>query len=96
MVPALVEMMMQVDERWDHLKAMQKSGFKAPTDQPDIDPPHEVLQLTELFPKLGRLPETNEWGKAFTAAAEVAERNAMTLEAPVRSLNERPTPETLK
>ena len=29
-VPALAELMVQVDERWDHLKAVQKSGFKVP------------------------------------------------------------------
>jgi protein tyrosine phosphatase (PTP) superfamily phosphohydrolase (DUF442 family) len=95
-VPALVEMMVEVDERWDRLKAVEKAGFKAPADQPDIDPPHEALQLAELFRELVRLPETKGRGKAFLAAAEAAERNATSLEAAIRSLNERPTPEALK
>jgi hypothetical protein len=44
-VPALVEMMVQVDERWDRLKAVQKAGFKASPKDLDIDPPHEALRL---------------------------------------------------
>ena len=54
----------------------EKAGFKAPADQPDIDPPHEALQLAELFRELVRLPETKERGKAFLAAAEAAEGHA--------------------
>lgn len=95
-VPALVEMMVQVDERWDHLKAVQKAGFKAPTDQPDIDPPHEALQLAELFRELVRLPETKERGEAFLAAVEAAERRATSLEGSLRSLGSGPTAEARK
>ena len=71
-VPALVEMMVQVDERWDHLKAVQKAGFKTPADQPDIDPPHEALQLAELFRELSRLPGQGA-GRRNPPAAEAAE-----------------------
>jgi hypothetical protein len=92
-VPALVEMMVQVDGRWDHLKAVEKAGFKATADQPDIDPPHEALQLAELFRELVRLPETKERGKEFLAAVEVAERHATSLEGSLRSLGNRPTAE---
>jgi hypothetical protein len=75
-VPALVEMMVQVDERCDHLKAAQKAGFKALPDQPDIDPPYEALQLVEQFRELLRLPKVNERGKEFLAEAETAREHA--------------------
>ena len=92
-VPALVEMMVQVDERWDHLKAVQKAGFKAPPDRPDIDPPHEALQLAEQFRELVRLPETKERGEAFRTAAEAAERDATSLEEALRAFAKGPTRE---
>jgi protein tyrosine phosphatase (PTP) superfamily phosphohydrolase (DUF442 family) len=95
-VPALVEMMVQVDERWDRMKAVQKAGFKAPADQPDLDPPHEALQLAELFRELVRLRETKERGKVFLAEAEAAERHATSLEASLRSFAKGPTDEARK
>lgn len=95
-VPALVEMMVHVDERWDRMKAVERAGLKAPADQPDLDPPHEAIQLAELFRELVRLPETKGRGKAFLAAAEAADRNATSLEAALRSFGKVPTAEARK
>jgi protein tyrosine phosphatase (PTP) superfamily phosphohydrolase (DUF442 family) len=95
-VPALVEMMVQVDGRWDHMKAVQKAGFRAPRDQPDIDPPHEALQLVELFRELARLPEAKERGGEFLAALELAERNARDLEGALRLLAKGPAADAQK
>lgn len=95
-VPALVEMMVQVDERWDHLKAVQKAGFRAPADQPDLDPRHEALQLTELFRELARLPRAKGRGEEFLLAAEEAERSAKGLEDALRSSAGRSKAEALK
>jgi protein tyrosine phosphatase (PTP) superfamily phosphohydrolase (DUF442 family) len=92
-VPALVEMMVQVDERWDHLKAARTAGFNAPPGQPDIDPPHEALQLAELFREMLRLPETKGRDSAFLAAAEAAERTATSLAAALRAFAAEPTAE---
>ena len=75
-VPALVEMMVKVDGRWDLLKAIQKAGFKPPAGRPDVDPTAEALQLLELFRESSRLPEAKERGKEFLAAAEAAEDDA--------------------
>jgi protein tyrosine phosphatase (PTP) superfamily phosphohydrolase (DUF442 family) len=95
-VPALVEMMVQVDERWDHLKAVEKAGFKAPPGQPDIDPSHEALQLVEQFRELVRLPDAKERGKEFLAAAEAAEGHATNLEHALRAFGKGQTPEARK
>jgi protein tyrosine phosphatase (PTP) superfamily phosphohydrolase (DUF442 family) len=95
-IPALVEMMVQVDGRWDRLKAVRKAGFQAPADQPDLDPPHEALQLSELFRELARLSEAKERGEAFLREAEAAERRVMGLEAALRVFGEGPTTEAQK
>jgi protein tyrosine phosphatase (PTP) superfamily phosphohydrolase (DUF442 family) len=95
-VPALVEMMVQVEKRWDHLKAVEKAGFKTPPDQPDIDPSHEALQLVEQFHELVRLPEVKERGQEFLAAAETAKEHAADLESTLRAFGKGPTLEARK
>jgi protein tyrosine phosphatase (PTP) superfamily phosphohydrolase (DUF442 family) len=84
-VPALVEMMVAIEQRWDHLQAIRKAGFRAPVDHPDLDPPHEALQLTEHFRELARLDETKDRGEPFVRAMDAAERQAAGLEAALRS-----------
>lgn len=47
--------MVHIDEHWDHIKAIQKAGWKAPADHPDLDPAHEAKMLQELFHESARL-----------------------------------------
>ncbi|MFO0877594.1 MAG: hypothetical protein U0840_09490 [Gemmataceae bacterium] len=54
-VGGLAKLMVEVDHRWDHLKLAREAGWKRPPAHPDIDPPHEVLQLAELYREAGRL-----------------------------------------
>ena len=78
-VPALVEMMVQVDERWDHLKAVQKAGFKAPPDQPGHrpaargPPARRAIPGTREAPRDegagGGIPRRGESGRADTRRA---------------------------
>jgi len=75
-VPDLVELMVQVDERWDTLKAVQKAGFKPPADHPDLDPTAEALQLLELFRESSRLPESKGKGSKFLKEMASAEEAA--------------------
>ncbi len=49
------ESMVYVDEHWDHVKAIQKAGWKSPADHPDLDPPHEVLMVQERLHEGARL-----------------------------------------
>lgn len=56
-VPPIAEAMVHVDEKYDHLKLAQKAGWEKPNDHPDIDPPHEALQLRELYFELARTDE---------------------------------------
>jgi protein tyrosine phosphatase (PTP) superfamily phosphohydrolase (DUF442 family) len=56
-VPPIAEAMVVIDEKFEHLKLAQKAGFKKPADHPDIDPPHEALQLREVFFEMTRTAE---------------------------------------
>lgn len=53
-VPPMAEAMVHVDERMEHMKAVQTAGWKTPPNHPDVNPPHEALQLQELLTELAR------------------------------------------
>jgi protein tyrosine phosphatase (PTP) superfamily phosphohydrolase (DUF442 family) len=53
-VPAMAGAMATIDRRWDGMKLVKGSGWKAPEGHADIAPAHEALQLEELFTELGR------------------------------------------
>lgn len=57
----LVQMMVNVDETTDALKAIEKAGWKAPSDHPDLVPAAEAGRLADLFrtvhdPKMSTRP----------------------------------------
>src|SRR5690606_25989504 len=53
-VPAapLVEAMLRIDERWDHLTLVKESGFRQPPGHPDLSPSHEATLLAEHYREL--------------------------------------------
>ena len=53
-IPPMAEAMVQIDHTIDRLKMAEKAGWRAPDGHPDVDPPHEALQLMEKFRELGR------------------------------------------
>jgi protein tyrosine phosphatase (PTP) superfamily phosphohydrolase (DUF442 family) len=59
-VAALAETMVKIDQHWGRLHLVRKAAWKPPQDHPDIDPPHEALQLRELLCECRRLPELNK------------------------------------
>lgn len=83
-VPALTQLMVEVDTRWDHLRQAQAAGWKAPPHHPDIDPPHEALLLTELYREAGRQPVVRSRPEAFRQRLGQAEQTAMSLEQALR------------
>jgi protein tyrosine phosphatase (PTP) superfamily phosphohydrolase (DUF442 family) len=92
-VPDLVALMIRVDAQWDRLKAIQQAGLKAPADQPDLDPPHEALQLAELFREMARTVEAKDRGRAFLAKAKAADDQASDLGRALRAFDETTAPE---
>ena len=86
-VTDLVRLMVEVDERWDHLKAIKAAGWKTPKDHPDLDPPHEAVLLTELYREAARLEGSTAKGKEFVALLGEGEASAKDLEAALRTGN---------
>jgi hypothetical protein len=76
-IPALADAMVKVDTHWEHLKAIQKAGWRSPADHPDLDPAHEALQVQEHFHEIGRTADMQsrpaDYRKLLTAGeTEVA------------------------
>src|SRR5262249_47565507 len=70
MVAALVEAMVELDQHWDHLKAIREADYRVPSAHPDIDPPHEALLLAEGFRELLRSGAARARGEDFVRRME--------------------------
>jgi protein tyrosine phosphatase (PTP) superfamily phosphohydrolase (DUF442 family) len=79
-VSGLVDAMVQIDERWEHLKAVRAAGYRAPPDHPDIQPANETVILWEHYRESRRLPETIEHGTDLIKRFEQAELEAKEVE----------------
>lgn len=84
-VSGLVEGMVEVDRRWEHLKAVQKAGWQTPPAQPDLVPAAEALLLQEAYRELRRTPEAREHGDEFLALLRKAEAGAGELHAHLKA-----------
>jgi protein tyrosine phosphatase (PTP) superfamily phosphohydrolase (DUF442 family) len=88
-VTALAQIMVDIDGRWDHIKLARTAGWKVPDKHPDIDPPHEALQLTEHFRQMGQLPTVKDLPEEFRRWLAESEQAAADLEKALRSQNKR-------
>ena len=59
--------MVEIDHRYDNLKAIQKAGWCVPTNQPDLVPASEAKLLREAYRELQRSPEARTKGDKFLA-----------------------------
>jgi protein tyrosine phosphatase (PTP) superfamily phosphohydrolase (DUF442 family) len=83
-VPALAQVMVEVDGRWENLKQARAAGWKTPPDHPNVYPPHEALQLVEQFREAARLPDVKERSDDFRRRLADAETAAAALEQVLR------------
>jgi protein tyrosine phosphatase (PTP) superfamily phosphohydrolase (DUF442 family) len=83
-VGGLASAMVEIDGRWDRLKAVRAAGWKSPPDQPDVDPPHEALLLVEGFREAARLPKMGERPERLRRWLGEAEAQAKDLETALR------------
>lgn len=83
-VSGLIEAMVLIDERWEHLKAVRAAGYRAPPDHPDIQPANETVILWEHYRESRRLPETIEHGADLIERFEQAEIEAKKVERLLR------------
>jgi protein tyrosine phosphatase (PTP) superfamily phosphohydrolase (DUF442 family) len=86
-VPGFIAAMADIDRRWDNLKAVREARWLVPPDHPDIDPPHEALQLHELITELNRTPEVQAKAQDFRGWLIEAERASNDLEQALRTHN---------
>jgi cytochrome c556 len=83
-VTALAQFMVGIDERWDRMKAVREAKWSVPAAHPDVDPPHEALQLAEQYHEAGRLPAVTERPEEFRRWLAEAEEDGKRLEAALR------------
>ena len=81
-VPTLTRLMVEIDTRWDHLKLAKEAAWLTPKNHPDIDPPHEAVQLAELYREAAR--QTTPHGSAFIQLLTDAEQSANELATAIR------------
>ncbi len=88
----LVDAMVGIDARWDHLKAVRKAGYQTPKENPDIQPAHEATILWEHYREMQRLPEARQKGDDFLQRTKAAEAAAQGFEKLLRSFAANPSP----
>jgi protein tyrosine phosphatase (PTP) superfamily phosphohydrolase (DUF442 family) len=79
--------MVEVDKRFEFLKACQAAGWKSPPDQPDLSPKHEAKMLWELYREIARQDEAKGHGEDFLKYDAAAEKHAGDLEAALKDGN---------
>lgn len=90
-VSSLVEVMVEIDGLWDRLKLSREAAFGAPPKHPDIDPPHEALQLSEHFRELLRRQNFPTRSDDFRNKLRGAEKAATQLHEALKSRDEDPS-----
>jgi hypothetical protein len=73
-VSALIDGMVEMDLRWEHLLRARKAGYRPPADHPDLVPSKETVLLAELYREMQRLPEGKGYGEKFMARLAEAEK----------------------
>ena len=77
--------MTSLDRHLDNLKLARAAGWQTPKDHPDIDPPHEALQLFEHYRELRRQPAMLKKPADFQAWLRDGETTAQDLEQILRT-----------
>jgi protein tyrosine phosphatase (PTP) superfamily phosphohydrolase (DUF442 family) len=77
--------MVEVDKRFEFLKASMGNGWKPPADSPDVSPKHEAKMLWELYREMLRLDESKGKGEDFVKHATEAEKGAGELEEALKA-----------
>jgi protein tyrosine phosphatase (PTP) superfamily phosphohydrolase (DUF442 family) len=75
-VSQLAQLMVEIDEHWDHLKLVKKADWKTPPNHPDIDPPHEASILAARYGHAAKRAKSDELKQWFVES----EANAQTFE----------------
>jgi hypothetical protein len=83
-VPGLVDSMVEIDERWENLKAVRAGGYRVPKAHPDLTPANEIVILWEHYREAGRGPDAVARGADFVERLKSAEAEARLAEKQLR------------
>jgi hypothetical protein len=92
-VSGLVDAMVDIDNRWDHLKAVRAAGYQALKEHPDIQPANEIVILWEHYREAQCLPDAAHHGAAFIDRLKAAEAEAKEGERLLRMFATGPKPD---
>jgi hypothetical protein len=92
-VSGLIEAMVGIDERWEHLKAARAAGYQAPKHHPDLKPANEAVILWERYREAQRLSDAAHHGTNFVARLEAAEIEVKEAERLLRLFAAKPAPD---
>jgi protein tyrosine phosphatase (PTP) superfamily phosphohydrolase (DUF442 family) len=84
-LPAMAEAMVAIEHVHDHLKAIEKAGWKTPADQPALTADHEALLLREHFTELLRTKEVQAKPEKFQQLAQQGESAGLALEEALKA-----------
>ncbi|WP_146582542.1 protein-tyrosine phosphatase family protein [Neorhodopirellula pilleata] len=79
-VPPMADAMVALGHTHEHINLIAKSGWRAPPQHPDLDPPHEALLLREHFTEMLRTPEVEHEPAEFKRMLRDSESAARELE----------------
>ena len=85
--------MVEIEERWGHLKAVRKAGYQVPKEHPDIQPAHEAVILWEHYREAQRFIGSTGSRVAAMDSFKKAEFEAREAERLLRVFPGQPTPE---
>ena len=80
-----VEHMAAAGRVFERLQACEKAGGGPPPSEPDVNPPHEAVILSEHFRELARLDDMKSHGDAFVKWLADSETSAKAIESSLRA-----------
>jgi protein tyrosine phosphatase (PTP) superfamily phosphohydrolase (DUF442 family) len=91
-IPKVAMAMVSIDGHFDNLKLLQKSAWTTPADHPDLDPPHEALQLEEHFREVARTADAKARPEDYRRLLDEAERASARLRGTLAATPARSVP----
>lgn len=79
-VSNLIDAMLKIDLRWEHLKQLRNVGWRAPENHPDLVPATEAMLLREGFREAQRGEEAENKGADFLKRLAEVENEAAELQ----------------
>ena len=84
-IPAMAEVMVGIEHTHDHLKQLEKNGWRSLATKPDLTSEHEALLLREHFTELLRTPEVQKQPAEFQQLLKEAVAHSQKLEDTLRA-----------